>query len=71
MVRAVEKSILASDLGLNPTTAGTVIRINLPALTEERHKELPKHVAREGKAAKIAVRNIRRGAMRRRGAERP
>jgi ribosome recycling factor len=63
MVQAVEKSILASDLGLNPTTAGTVIRINLPQLTEERRKELSKHVAHEGEAAKIAVRNIRRDAM--------
>ena len=63
MVQAVEKSILASDLGLNPTTAGTVIRINLPSLTEERRKELSKHVAHEGEAAKIAVRNIRRDAM--------
>ena len=63
LVQAVEKSILASDLGLNPTTAGTVIRINLPALTEERRKELSKHVSHEGEAAKIAVRNIRRDAM--------
>jgi ribosome recycling factor len=63
MVQAVEKAILASDLGLNPTTAGTVIRINLPALTEERRKELSKHVAHEGEAAKVAVRNIRRDAM--------
>ena len=63
MVQAVEKAILASDLGLNPTTAGTVIRINLPALTEERRKELSKHVAHEGENAKIAVRNIRRDAM--------
>ena len=63
LVQAVEKSIIASDLGLNPTTAGTVIRINLPALTEERRKELSKHVAHEGEAAKIAVRNIRRDAM--------
>lgn len=63
MVQAVEKSILASDLGLNPTTAGTVIRINLPALTEERRKELSKHVAHSGEDAKIAVRNIRRDAM--------
>jgi ribosome recycling factor len=63
LVQAVEKSIIASDLGLNPTTAGTVIRINLPALTEERRKELSKHVSHEGEAAKIAVRNIRRDAM--------
>jgi len=63
MVQPIEKSILASDLGLNPTTAGTVIRINLPALTEERRKELSKHVAHEGENAKVAVRNIRRDAM--------
>ncbi len=63
MVAAVEKSILASDLGLNPTTAGTVIRINLPALTEERRKELSKHVAAEGENAKIAIRNVRRDAI--------
>ena len=63
MVQAVEKSILASDLGLNPTTAGTVIRINLPALTEERRKELSKHVAHEGENAKVAIRNVRRDAM--------
>ena len=63
MVAAVEKAILASDLGLTPTTAGTVIRINLPPLTEERRKELSKHVAHEGEAAKVAVRNVRRDAM--------
>ena len=63
MVQPIEKAILASDLGLNPTTAGTVIRINLPPLTEERRKELSKHVAHEGETAKVAVRNIRRDAM--------
>lgn len=63
MVQAVEKSILASDLGLNPTTAGTVIRINLPPLTEQRRKELSKHVHHEGENAKVAVRNVRRDAM--------
>jgi ribosome recycling factor len=63
MVQPIEKSILASDLGLNPTTAGTVIRINLPPLTEERRKELSKHVAHEGENTKVAVRNIRRDAM--------
>src|SRR5689334_12767247 len=63
MVQPIEKSILASDLGLNPTTAGTVIRINLPPLTEERRKELTKHVHHEGENAKVAVRNIRRDAM--------
>src|SRR3546814_5568116 len=49
--------------GLNPTTAGTVIRINLPALTEERRKELSKLVHNEGENTKIAIRNIRRDAM--------
>jgi ribosome recycling factor len=63
MVAAVEKAILASDLGLTPNTAGTVIRINLPVLTEERRKELSKHVAHEGENAKVAVRNVRRDAM--------
>ena len=62
MVGPVEKAILASDLGLNPITAGTVIRINLPALTEERRKELSKHVHHEGENAKVAVRNVRRDA---------
>ena len=63
MVGAVEKAILASDLGLTPTTVGTVIRINLPPLTEERRKELSKHVAHEGENAKVAVRNVRRDAL--------
>ena len=62
MVSAVEKAILASDLGLTPNTAGTVIRINIPALTEERRRELSKHVHGEGENAKIAIRNIRRDA---------
>ncbi|GAP66540.1 ribosome recycling factor (rrf) protein [Mizugakiibacter sediminis] len=63
MVGVVEKAILASDLGITPTTAGTVIRINLPPLTEERRKELAKHVSHEGESAKVAIRNIRRDAM--------
>ena len=63
MVAAVEKAILASDLGLTPTTAGSVIRLNMPALTAERRKELAKHVAHEGENAKVAIRNIRRDAM--------
>jgi ribosome recycling factor len=62
MVAPVEKAILASDLGLTPNTAGTVIRINLPALTEERRRELSKHVHAEGENTKVAVRNIRRDA---------
>jgi len=63
MVGPVEKAILGSDLGLTPNTAGTVIRINLPPLTEERRKELSKHVGHEGENAKVAVRNIRRDAL--------
>lgn len=63
MVAPIEKAILASDLGLTPNTAGTIIRINLPALTEERRKELSKHVGHEGENAKVAIRNIRRDAM--------
>ena len=62
MVAAVEKAIFASDLGLTPNTAGTVIRLNLPALTEERRKELSKLVHGEGENAKVAIRNIRRDA---------
>ncbi len=63
MVQAVEKAILTSDLGLTPNTAGTVIRINLPPLTEERRRELTRHVHHEGENAKVAVRNIRRDAL--------
>jgi ribosome recycling factor len=63
MVGAVEKAILASDLGLTPNTAGTTIRLNLPALTEERRKELTKVVHGEGEDAKVAIRNIRRDAI--------
>jgi ribosome recycling factor len=62
MVNAVEKAILASDLGLTPNTSGMVIRINLPALTEERRRDLTKVVHGEGESAKIAIRNIRRDA---------
>jgi len=62
MVAAVEKAILGSDLGLTPNTAGTVIRLNLPALTEERRKELSKVVHGEGEDTKVAIRNIRRDA---------
>ena len=63
MVAAVEKAILASDLGLTPNTAGQVIRINLPPLTEERRKELTKHVHGEGEDKKVAIRNVRRDAI--------
>jgi ribosome recycling factor len=62
MVQIIEKAILKSDLGLNPNTAGTVIRIPLPPLTEERRRELGKVVHSEGETAKIAIRNIRRDA---------
>jgi ribosome recycling factor len=62
VVGAVEKAILASDLGLTPNTAGTTIRLNLPALTEERRKDLAKLVHGEGEDAKVAIRNVRRDA---------
>ena len=62
MVPDIEKAILNSDLGLNPVTTGELIRVPLPALTEERRKELIKVVRNEGEQAKIAVRNIRRDA---------
>jgi ribosome recycling factor len=62
MVSAVEKAILGSDLGLTPNTAGTVIRLNLPALTEERRRELSKVVHSQGEDTKVAIRNIRRDA---------
>ena len=63
MVAAVERAILASDLGLNPNTAGTTIRIVLPPLTEERRRELTKVVGHEGEHAKVAIRNVRRDAI--------
>jgi len=62
MVGKIEKAILTSDLGLNPATAGTVIRVPLPALTEERRADLSKVVHHEGEQAKVAIRNIRRDA---------
>ena len=62
MVGVIEKAIMESDLGLNPNTAGTTIRIVLPALTEERRKELTKVVHAEGESAKVAIRNTRRDA---------
>src|SRR5215471_5131731 len=63
MVQAVEKAIRDSDLGVNPATSGDVIRIPMPALTEERRKELAKIVRHEAENAKVAVRNIRRDAI--------
>ncbi len=62
MIQAIEKAIMTSDLGLNPVTAGTVIRVPLPALTEERRRDLVKVVHTEGESGKIAIRNIRRDA---------
>ncbi len=62
MISKVEKAIMTSDLGLNPATAGTTIRVPLPALTAERRTELVKVVHGEGEHAKVAIRNIRRDA---------
>lgn len=62
MVGKIEKAIMQSDLGLNPATAGTVIRIPLPPLTEERRRDLVKVMRGEGENARIAIRNIRRDA---------
>jgi ribosome recycling factor len=62
MVQAVEKAIMTSDLGLNPSTAGTVIRVPMPPLTEERRRDLTKVVKQEGEQGKVAIRNIRRDA---------
>ena len=62
MVREIEKAILTSDLGINPTNDGKVIRLVFPELTEERRKELAKDVKKKGENAKVAVRNIRRDA---------
>lgn len=63
MVAAIERAIMESDLGLNPNTAGTVMRIPLPPLTEERRRDLVKIIKGEAEQAKVAVRNIRRDAM--------
>ncbi|MBT3010275.1 MAG: ribosome recycling factor [Candidatus Thiodiazotropha sp. (ex Lucina aurantia)] len=62
MVAVVEKAILTSDLGLNPMSAGTVIRVPMPPLTEERRKDLIRVVRHEAEGAKVAIRNIRRDA---------
>ena len=62
MVAAVERAIMTSDLGLQPNTAGQVIRIVLPPLTEQRRKDLAKVVSHEGENAKVAIRNVRRDA---------
>lgn len=63
MVKVIEKAIMGSDLGLNPATAGTVIRVPLPALTEERRKDMIRVVRNEAEGGRVAVRNIRRDAM--------
>jgi ribosome recycling factor len=62
MVAVVEKAIRESDLGLNPATSGDLIRVPMPALTEERRRELTKVIKHEGEDAKVAIRNIRREA---------
>ena len=62
MLRAIEKEIQASDLGINPTNDGKVIRLVFPELTEERRKQLAKDVKKKGEGAKVAMRNIRRDA---------
>ncbi|RBR31347.1 ribosome recycling factor [Enterococcus cecorum] len=63
MVQEVEKALLASDLGVTPTSDGNVIRLVIPQLTEERRKELAKEVKKEAEQAKVAIRNIRRDAI--------
>ncbi len=62
MVQAIEKAIMSSGLGLNPTTQGTVIRIPLPPLTEERRRDLVKIVKQEAEQGRVSIRNIRRDA---------
>ena len=63
MVQPIEKAILKSDLGLNPNTAGTIIRINMPAMTEERRRDITKIVRSEAEDARVAVRGVRREVM--------
>ena len=62
LLKAIEKEIMQSDIGINPTNDGKVIRLVFPELTEERRKELVKDVKKKGEAAKVAIRNIRRDA---------
>lgn len=62
MIQEIEKAIQKSDLGLNPTNDGKVIRIAIPPLTEERRRQIVKHVHKRGEEAKVAIRNIRRDA---------
>lgn len=63
LLKAIEKAILASDLGINPSNDGRVIRLAFPQLTEERRKELTKQVHKYGENGKVAIRNIRRDAV--------
>lgn len=63
MVQPIEKAILTSDLGLNPASAGTVIRVPLPPLTEERRKDMIRLVRQEAEGGRVAIRNIRRDAI--------
>jgi ribosome recycling factor len=63
VVQAIEKAIHKSDLGLNPNTAGTIIRISMPPLTEERRRDLTKVVRHDAENARVAVRNVRRDVM--------
>jgi ribosome recycling factor len=63
MVSVIEKAIIDSDLGLNPASAGTIIRVPLPPLTEERRKQMTRLVRQEAEGARVAVRNIRRDAI--------
>jgi ribosome recycling factor len=63
LVKAIEKAILTSDIGINPTNDGRVIRLVFPELTEERRKDLAKDVKKKGENAKVAIRNIRRDAI--------
>ena len=63
MVQPIEKAIMKSDLGLNPMSAGTVIRVPLPALTEERRKDMIRVVRQEAEGGRIAIRNVRRDAL--------
>ena len=63
LLRAISKAILASDVGINPIDDGQTIRLNFPAPTEERRKQLAKEVSKMGEEAKVAVRNVRRDAM--------
>ena len=62
MIKAIEKAIMVSDIGINPSNDGSAIRLVFPELTEERRKDLAKDVKKKGEAAKVAIRNIRRDA---------